>query len=119
METEPDYTLTIIERDGGFVVCEGGQEISKPFEDRGEAEWWLNHKRLWYQPTCVVCGSAIHRPDDPWELVQASCSTGADYAHRSCWQKLEHWADTEPKSKPLLVPPMEVLNAAWSKRAKD
>jgi hypothetical protein len=29
---EPDYTLTIIEEGGGFVVCEGGKSISKPFD---------------------------------------------------------------------------------------
>jgi hypothetical protein len=39
---EPDYTLTITEQNGRFIVCEGGEEISRPFEDRREAEWWLN-----------------------------------------------------------------------------
>jgi hypothetical protein len=116
--TEPDYTLTIIEQDGGFVVCEGGEQISKPFEDRREAELWLNQHQLWYQPQCVICGSAIPRPDDPWECVGSSCSTGADYAHKSCWMQFEYWADTDrkPEPGPQLVPPMEVIDAAWKRR---
>ena len=116
--TEPDYSLTIIEQDGGFVVCEGGEQISKPFADRAEAGWWLHQHQLWYQPRCVICGSAITRPGDPWEGVASSCSSGADYAHKSCWMKFEHWADTDrkPEPGPQPVPPMEVIDAAWKRR---
>ena len=34
MTNEPDYKLTIIEEDGNWVVCEAGEPISKPFEDK-------------------------------------------------------------------------------------
>jgi hypothetical protein len=91
---EPDYTLTIIEEGGGFVVCEGGKSISKPFEDRHQAEQWLRFHQKWYQPTCCGCGSAISRPDDPWEAVQASSSGGADWMHASCLQKFRAELET-------------------------
>jgi hypothetical protein len=81
---EPDYTVTINERDGKFIVAEGGREVSRLFDDRKEAEAWARHLQLFYQPLCIVCGSAISRPDDPWEVVQSSTQTGFDYAHRSC-----------------------------------
>jgi hypothetical protein len=40
---EPDYTLTITEQSGRFIVCEGGQEISKAFEDRREVTTARNY----------------------------------------------------------------------------
>jgi hypothetical protein len=84
MTNEPDYTLTIIEKDGGFIVCEGGEQISKPFEDKTKAEWWAGHRQRWHQPTCCVCGSAVSKPDDPWKAYSVSCSMGADWMHKSC-----------------------------------
>jgi hypothetical protein len=117
-KTEPNYTLTITEADAKvFIVCEGGEPISKPFTDRDEAEWWLNEHRKWDQPQCCVCGSAISREDDPWEAYSVSCSSGADYMHKSCMQKFHHWTDTEAATGGPM-PPMEVLDAAWAKRAR-
>ena len=122
-DTEPDYTITIIERDGFSIVCEGGVEISKPL-DLQMAKWWANQHQLWHQPRCCVCGSAITRPDDPWEAYSVSCSSGADWVHKSCIQKLEQWADDESKRPdyepgPHRVPPMEVLDAAWAKKQRE
>src|SRR5262245_2772325 len=71
---EPDYTLTITKRDELHFVHEGGEEISKGFATRAEAEGWTLHHAKWYQPQCVCCGSRIYRPDDPWETVQVSMS---------------------------------------------
>ena len=71
--------MTIIERGGGFIVCEGGEEISKPFAERSEAKSWLHYQRCWHQPLCCVCGSGITRADDPWEVYSVSRSTGADW----------------------------------------
>ena len=85
--SEPDYTLTIVEENGGFVVCEGGIETSKRFENRQEAEWWSEYHRGWVRPWCFVCGSAITRLGDPWE-VYSSDSHGADWMHQSCGRKL-------------------------------
>jgi hypothetical protein len=48
--SEPDYTLNIVEANGGFVVCEGGIEISKRFDNRQEAERWAEYHRRWHQP---------------------------------------------------------------------
>lgn len=81
---EPDYTLTITQRGYGWVVCEGAQEISRPFDKIEEAGRWFRQHALWHQPTCCGCGSAIARPDDPWVACQVSCSSGADYMHKSC-----------------------------------
>jgi hypothetical protein len=119
--TEPDYTLTIIQEDGGWVVCEGGEVITKPFTDRVQAERWLDQHRLWNQPWCCVCGSAVTRPDDPWEVCQMSTRSGADWMHKSCMEKFESWADDEarrPDREPgwQLIPNMEVLDSAWRKK---
>src|SRR6476660_8501661 len=86
--TEPDYTITIIERDGLSIVCEGGVEISKPMDPQ-QAKWWANQHQLWHQPRCCICNSALTRPDDPWEAYSVSCSSGADWMHKSCLQKFE------------------------------
>jgi hypothetical protein len=107
---EPDYSLTIIERGGEFIVCEGGEEISKSFAERKEAKSWLHYHRCWRQPSCCICYSGIYRVDDPWEVIQSSCSSGATWAHQSCWKKFEHWADNNRRAGP--VPPMEVLDTA-------
>ena len=32
---------SVIERDGKWIACEGNVELSKPFEDKAIAEWWL------------------------------------------------------------------------------
>ena len=92
---EPDYTLTIIQEDEEWVVCEGGEGISKPIEDRAEAEWWLEQHRRWHQPYCCVCHSAVTRPDDPWEVISVLTSSGADWMHKSCMEKFGSWADDE------------------------
>ena len=86
---EPDYTLAIIERDGHYIVTEGGEERSKAFADKAEAEWWMNEHAKWYQPRCIVCGSAVTRPDDEWTWYSASNSTGADWMHTSCGKRLD------------------------------
>ena len=75
--SEPDYTISIIERDDLSIVCEGGIEISEPM-DRQKAKSWANQYQLWRQGRCCVCGSAITRPDDPWETYSVSSSLGAD-----------------------------------------
>jgi hypothetical protein len=121
---EPDYTLTIIREDGGWVVCEGGESISKPFGDQAEAEAWAEYHRRWRQPRCCVCGSAESRPDDPWEAPSVSCSSGPDWMHQSCMEKFESWADDEKdrpdrEPGPHLIPNMDVLDAAWRKKAKN
>jgi hypothetical protein len=87
---EPDYTLAIIEKDGAFVVCEGGEEISKPFENKSEAEFWAEHHRRWRQPRCCVCGSAESRADDPWDAYSVDCY-GPDWMHTSCLQAFIAW----------------------------
>jgi hypothetical protein len=71
--------------------------MSKPFAERSEAKSWLHYQRCWHQPLCCVCGSGTTRADDPWEVYSVSRSTGADWMHRSCLQKFEHWADTQCK----------------------
>jgi hypothetical protein len=110
--SEPDYSLTIIERGGEFIVCESSEEISKPFAELREAKGRLHYYRCWRQPSCCVCGSAIPRVDDPWEAYSVSSSSGADWMHQSCLKKFEHWANTtHPGAGP--IPPMEVLDAAW------
>src|SRR6266436_129033 len=86
---EPDYTLTILKEPDGWVVYAGGRQRSKPFPSEAEAKSWARMHELFYQPTCLGCGSAINRPEDPWEVVQASCSSGFDYMHRSCLEKFE------------------------------
>jgi hypothetical protein len=116
---EPDYTLTIIEQDGGFVVYEAGKPVSKPFAERVKAKWWLKDFRAWYQPSCIVCRSGITRADDPWEVIQSG-RADADWAHRSCWKKFDYWARTidEKTLGPGVhqIPPIELLDAVWSKR---
>jgi hypothetical protein len=87
LASEPDYTLTIVEENGGFVVCEGGIEISKPFENRQEAERWSEYHRRWHQPSCCVCGSAITRLDDPWDAYSVD-RYGPDWVRQSCGRKL-------------------------------
>ena len=94
--TEPDYTITIIERDGFFIVCEGDIEISAPMNLQ-KAKWWANQHQLWDQPRCGECGSAITRPDDPWEAHSVSSSAGPDWMHKSCLQKFLNWAAEEFK----------------------
>jgi hypothetical protein len=89
MTTEPDYTLTIFKTDAGWIVFEGGIQRSKAFDDEEEAKWWAHHHELWHQPRCGWCGSAVTRPDDPWEVYSSSCSTGADWFHRSCMKKFD------------------------------
>jgi hypothetical protein len=121
---EPDYTLTIIQEDGGWVVCEGGVSISRRFEKLTDAGWWFEQHRMWHQPCCCVCGSPITRPDDPWVAYQVSCSSGADYMHQSCMEKFEAWTDDEKDRPdrdpgPHLIPNMDVLDAAWRKKAKN
>jgi len=118
---EPDYTIEVIKEAAGWIVYEGGKRISKPYPDEATAKSWAEQYRLWYQPTCLVCGSAIGRADDPWECVQASCSMGADYMHRSCMEKFYYW-DAEERAKcpwdtgPHFMPKMDVIDAAWEKR---
>ena len=90
MTTEPDYTLTIIEQDGGFVVCEGGEPISKMIPDEAAAEAFARRWECWHQPICCGCGSAITRPDDPWDAYSVS-SMGPDWMHKSCLQKVLHF----------------------------
>jgi hypothetical protein len=81
----------------------------------------LDQHRLWNQPWCCVCGSAVTRPDDPWEVCQMSTRSGADWMHKSCMEKFESWADDEarrPDREPgwQLIPNMEVLDSAWRKK---
>ena len=57
--TEPDYAIDIIERDGLFIVCEGGVEISKPMEQE-EAKWWANHHQL-FVSRAVVSAAVLSR----------------------------------------------------------
>jgi hypothetical protein len=107
----------------GWVVCEGGEGISKPFADRAEAEWWLEQHRRWHQPYCCVCHSAVTRPDDPWEVISVSTSSGADWMHKSCMEKFGSWADDERRRPdrepgPHLIPNMEVLDSAWRKKLR-
>jgi hypothetical protein len=122
MNAEPDYTLTIIQGADGWIVCEGGERISKPIKDRAEAEWWLKDHRLWHQPKCCVCGSAVTRPDDPWDAYSVSCSSGPDWMHKSCMEKFEYWAAEEAKKRdpedrgPHQIAPMDELDAAWAVR---
>jgi hypothetical protein len=84
--TEPDYTLTIEEKDG-FVVYEGGIEVSISFETRQQAEDWAEFRRRWDQPYCCGCGSSISYPDDPWDYVGVD-RYGPDWMHKSCKEKL-------------------------------
>src|SRR5262245_55065761 len=83
MTKEPDYTMSLIKRDDKWIVCEGGQEVSKPL-DLADAAAWHDHHIKYNQPTCCGCGSAITRPDDPWEVYSTSSSDGHDWFHRSC-----------------------------------
>jgi hypothetical protein len=116
---EPDYTLTIIDDIDGFVVCEAGEQISRPFAERSEAEGWLRYYHGWNQPQCVVCRSGITRADDPWEVIQCS-RKGAVYAHPSCWKKFEYWDGQQKHGPgPQPFPPMTEVEAAWSKRPTD
>jgi hypothetical protein len=95
MANEPDDTLAIIEESGRWIVCEGGVRISKPFEDKTEAEWWAWYHKCWRQPKCIGCGSAVGRPDDPWETYSVSCSFGPDWMHRSCLKRLVRETELE------------------------
>jgi hypothetical protein len=85
--SEPDYAIDIVEKDGGWIVREGGDEISRVFEDKKEAEWWARQRKLFYQPRCCVCGSAETRPDDPWEVYSVSLSLGYDWMHKTCMER--------------------------------
>jgi hypothetical protein len=88
-EPEPDYTIEIVQKDGGWIVREGGTEISRVFESKKEADWWARYRVLFDQPRCCVCGSAVTRPDDPWEVYSASLSLGCDWMHKSCMVRFE------------------------------
>jgi hypothetical protein len=85
--TEPDYRLTIIETNDGFVAYEGGVVISVAFNDKLEAENWAEFHRRWCQPLCCCCGSAATRPDDPWEAYSVD-RYGPDWMHASCMKLL-------------------------------
>ena len=93
--SEPDYTINIAEKDGGWIVCEGGVEISRMFESKQEAMWWARHHALFHQPHCCVCGSAETRPDDPWEVIAVSLNTGFDWVHTTCMEKICEAAERE------------------------
>jgi hypothetical protein len=113
MSDEPDYTLTIVQENGTWIVFEGNERISNPFEDRGMAESWMEYHRIWRQPRCFVCGSAKTRTDDPW----VGYSSDPDWVHKSCMEKFHFWADNEAphESGPQPIPTMEVLDGAWQK----
>jgi ferric-dicitrate binding protein FerR (iron transport regulator) len=116
MTTEPDYTLTIVQEAGGWVVCEGGAKISNPIADRAEAEQWLDYHRRHRQPWCVLCGSSVNRgPDDPWEDAQVSRSE-TFWTHKSCMEKVLSWLADDERNKLQPIPSMEVLDAAWRKK---
>lgn len=114
--TEPDYTLTIIEQSGGFVVYEGGAPISVPMSGKKEADDWAEMHRRWYQPRCCICGSAITRPDDPWNAYSVD-SYGPDWIHKSCGEKLEYWAghNEPPEPGPHPVPSMDEIDSFWER----
>ena len=85
MAKEPDYTLTIIETDGRWIVCEGGERVSKPFADKAKAEWWAQYHADFHQPFCHVCNSGVTKPDDPWVRDPWNCTAeGSFYKHRTC-----------------------------------
>jgi hypothetical protein len=84
---EPDCTVEIVTTDDGWILREGGVEISRVFETEEEAKWWADYHRNLHQPECCFCGSAESRPDDPLEIY--SCSRrGPDWMHKSCTEKL-------------------------------
>jgi hypothetical protein len=120
MTEEPDYTLTIMLKDDGWVVFEGGEQISRPFEDIAEAGSWYVYHRNWNQPRCIICFNAVTRPNDPWEAYSVSSKLGPDRMHRSCMEKFESWADDETLGPgPHQIPNMDVLDAAWRSKNKQ
>jgi hypothetical protein len=85
--SEPDYTIDIVEKDGGWIVLESGFERSRVFENKEQAMWWARNHELFNQPRCCVCGSAETRPDDPWQVYSTSLRTGHDWMHKTCMEK--------------------------------
>jgi hypothetical protein len=70
-------------------------------------------------PHCCVCHSEEeHGPDDPFVPYSAD-SLGPDWMHKSCMDKFHLWADDDKKSRPKLIPPIEVLDEAWRKKHPD
>ena len=97
-EAEPNYTLAIEKKGGGFVVYEGGIEVSKKFETKQEAEDWAEYRRRWDQPCCCGCGSSIGRADDPWDNIGVD-RYGPDWMHKSCKEKHLRWCKREDQAK--------------------
>jgi hypothetical protein len=66
-------------------------------------------------PLCFVCNSEEDRgPDDPFETYSVD-SLGPDRVHKSCLDKFNSWADDAGKSSGI-IPPIEVLDAAWREK---
>jgi hypothetical protein len=75
-------------------------------------------------PLCCICHSEEDRgADDPFESYSAD-SWGPDWMHKTCKEKFESWAGDEAKSPdhvpgPGLIPPIEVLDEAWSTKRRS
>lgn len=74
-------------------------------------------------PLCCICHSEEdHGPDDPFEAYSVD-SWGPDWMHKSCEQKFASWAedmkDRRPDRGPYLVPPIDILDAAWREKHPD
>lgn len=52
--------LTIVEEDGGWVICADGRPISKPFEDKTEALWWAKVIDPRCCPECTTLRAGIY-----------------------------------------------------------
>ena len=118
MTNEPDYSLTIIQNNDGFVVCEGGTEISRTFRTKRRLRRGPNIIGAG-QPRCCVCGSAESRSDDPWDSYSVD-RYGPDWMHTSCMKKFVCWTENEmpAASGPQRVPDMTVLDENWQKHTE-
>ena len=69
-------------------------------------------------PLCFVCHSEEDRgPDDPFVGYSAD-SWGGDWVHKSCMEKFHSWAEDDRDPGPKLIPPIEVLDEAWSTKRR-
>lgn len=85
MTDEPNYELTITKTAEGWIVCEAGKEIRGPFSDEASAKEVAFAYHRMFQPQCLICGSAVTRPDDPWDAYSVSSKT-IEWMHKSCME---------------------------------
>jgi len=109
---EPDYTLSIVHEDCGYVVYEGGRAISIAFMNETEAKNWADYHEGFNQQVCFVCGSGISKSDDPWYGYSVS-SKGVDWVHTSCCTKFHFWCDTASPCSGR-VPSLKFLDKFWA-----